>query len=430
MQTFILLFGDLGAFYLALFVALSLRAGDVVSTGFYNAHIGPFFVLFLALAFILFIVGAYERDFQQRTSSIFNTVLLTVLALAVVAVTYFYFVPLNDLTPKTNLIFFIPVLFALLFFFRLHIPRFFHFAKPRALLIDGGKRPWAFDVVETLTSDSSIEVIEAAIERHAVRRVLMSFSDKRTRELLPQLHTLMLTGVVFIDIDPLLEEERGTVDLTVVNEVWLLKHIHKIDRKVFLLIKRCFDIMAALVLLVVCIILWPFVALAIKLQNLFDGTDGPVFITQERLGINRQPIYIYKFRTMRCNDDGAWHNGDTNVVTRIGAFLRRSRIDELPQAWSILLGDLSFVGPRPDMVKLGRTLASEIEYYNIRYVVRPGLTGWAQVTQEVIPQSVEESRERLAYDLYYIKRLSLFLELKIMLKTTKLLLTKIFVRSD
>ena len=119
-----------------------------------------------------------------------------------------------------------------------------------------------------------------------------------------------------------------------------------------------------------------------------------------------------------------WLGESTNKITKVGKFLRKSSIDEFPQFWNILKGDLSLVGPRPDMTGLEERLSKEIPYYSVRYIVKPGLSGWAQTRQDVIPNTIQENKERLAYDLFYIKNRSLILDLKIILKTIKTLLSR------
>ena len=128
-------------------------------------------------------------------------------------------------------------------------------------------------------------------------------------------------------------------------------------------------------------------ALAIKIE---DG--GPVFITQERFGSGNRIIKILKFRTMKTSDGGIWLTEGDSRITKTGAFLRKLRIDELPQLWSVINGDLSLIGPRPDIVDLGKKLMREIPYYNVRYLIKPGLSGWAQIKQDFPPQSVEETK--------------------------------------
>jgi lipopolysaccharide/colanic/teichoic acid biosynthesis glycosyltransferase len=164
----------------------------------------------------------------------------------------------------------------------------------------------------------------------------------------------------------------------------------------------------------------PFIWLAIKLDD-----KGPLFSIQKRYGHGGKILNIYKIRTMTFTDEGAWvkHNKE-NRVTRVGAFLRKSRLDEFPQLWNVLIGDVSLVGPRPDILALGGQLSAQIPYYMMRYTVPPGLSGWAQVNQLIPPNSLEETRERLQYDLYYVKNRSLLLDFLVMVKTFKVLVLR------
>jgi lipopolysaccharide/colanic/teichoic acid biosynthesis glycosyltransferase len=161
---------------------------------------------------------------------------------------------------------------------------------------------------------------------------------------------------------------------------------------------------------------------------------GPLFITQERIGRFNRPVTVYKLRTMTENRSASatWTTEDAkegNRITRVGAILRKLSIDEIPQVWTILKGEMSLIGPRNDIKGLGERLASEIPYYNIRNFVKPGVTGWAQTHQHymgnnISPQSLEESKVRLSYDLYYVKNRSLLLDVEIALRTLKTLLSR------
>jgi lipopolysaccharide/colanic/teichoic acid biosynthesis glycosyltransferase len=173
----------------------------------------------------------------------------------------------------------------------------------------------------------------------------------------------------------------------------------------------------------VSLIAYPFIILAIKMN---DG--GRVFIIQERVGKNGVPIKIYKFRTMTANDNGVYIDGrTTNIVTKVGAFLRRTRLDELPQLLNVLRGELSLIGPRPELPSLVREYEKEIPYYGIRHLTKPGLSGWAQIYHENHPHhgvAVEETKEKLSYDLFYIKNRSFVLDVTIALKTINKLLSR------
>jgi lipopolysaccharide/colanic/teichoic acid biosynthesis glycosyltransferase len=193
--------------------------------------------------------------------------------------------------------------------------------------------------------------------------------------------------------------------------------------------KRVIDVVGSLILGLFFLAVLPLVVIAMRLEG-----RGPVFIVQDRIGRYNSPMKVYKLRTMTFSDaaSSTWTTEDAsrgNVVTRVGGVLRKLSIDEIPQIWAILRGEMSLIGPRNDIVGLGSRLAETIPYYNIRNFVKPGVTGWAQTHQHymgdnISPQSPEESRVRLAYDLYYVKNRSLFLDVTIALRTVKTLLSR------
>jgi len=185
-------------------------------------------------------------------------------------------------------------------------------------------------------------------------------------------------------------------------------------------IKRIMDLAAALIGLLLCAPIALVVAPLIWL-----GSKGPVLFRQRRAGLDGRPYTLYKFRTMKVDaetDSGAvWAGKVDNRVTRIGKYLRKSRIDEIPQLWNVLVGNMSLVGPRPERPEFIDSLAEAIPFYRERLLVHPGITGWAQV---VFPYaaSIESSRKKLQYDLYYIKHMSFFLDCLIILRTVKTIL--------
>ena len=187
---------------------------------------------------------------------------------------------------------------------------------------------------------------------------------------------------------------------------------------------RLMDIIIATPLFIFSLVLYPFVYLAIKLE---DG--GSVFITQERVGEKDRLFKMYKFRSMTGNDSGNYKRGSTELrVTKVGAFLRKSRIDELPQLLTVIMGEQSLVGPRPELPALVEEYRKEIPYYDIRHSIKPGMSGWAQIYHENHPHhgtAVELTRGKLSYDLYYIKNRSFILDLKIALKTIRTLLSRV-----
>jgi exopolysaccharide biosynthesis polyprenyl glycosylphosphotransferase len=183
--------------------------------------------------------------------------------------------------------------------------------------------------------------------------------------------------------------------------------------------RLCSTLVAAIGLLLALPLL-PFIMLAIKLDS-----SGAVLYRQRRVGLGGEPFYCYKFRTMRKDaeaDTGAtWATDDDPRITRVGKFLRSSRLDEIPQLWCVLKGEMAFVGPRPERPEFVEWLSEKIPYYGVRHLVRPGITGWAQV-QYKYGNTLEDAREKLQYDLFYIKNASLGLDLVIMFQTVKIVL--------
>ena len=183
------------------------------------------------------------------------------------------------------------------------------------------------------------------------------------------------------------------------------------------------DMAFASVLVLISLLFYPFVWLAIKLD---DG--GTLWSVQERIGQNSHLIKLLKFRTMEiANDGGQWNKDNQNKVTRVGNFLRKTRIDELPQLWNVLKGDISLIGPRPEFPKPVKLYEKQVPYYGVRHLIKPGLSGWAQIHHDEHPHhtiDMLETKNKLSYDLYYIKNRSMMLDLKIALRTIKTLLSR------
>jgi lipopolysaccharide/colanic/teichoic acid biosynthesis glycosyltransferase len=240
-----------------------------------------------------------------------------------------------------------------------------------------------------------------------------------TAKILPALYEFIFSSKRFIDVQTLYEEVFERVPLSLVRYEWFLEHASAARSQIYAIVRRIVEIIIAFVLAILTAVITPFVALAIKIED-----HGPVFIIQRRIGKGGKVVLLPKFRSMKSSDTGKWLEANDNRVTRVGYFIRKTRIDELPQIFSVLKGDLSLIGPRPDIENLGRDLEKQLPFYRTRHLVAPGLSGWAQIKQELPPQSIEETRLRLSYDLYYVKNRSLILDLAIALRTIAILLSR------
>jgi sugar transferase (PEP-CTERM system associated) len=233
-----------------------------------------------------------------------------------------------------------------------------------------------------------------------------------------ELLALRLAGVKVEEATSWLEKISGCIDVDHLYPSWLIFTDGFKLNTVRRIVRRVVNFTLALIGAVVTLPLLPLVALAIRLDS-----PGPVLYRQIRVGRGGKTFYCYKFRTMRRDaeaDTGAtWATDNDPRITRVGKFLRTSRLDEIPQLWCVLKGDMHFVGPRPERPEFVEWLSKEIPYYGVRHVVRPGITGWAQV-QYKYGNTLEDAREKLQYDLFYIKNASIGLDLLIMFQTVKI----------
>ena len=225
-----------------------------------------------------------------------------------------------------------------------------------------------------------------------------------------------LRGRMVVDVRSFYEHVVKRLPLSQVSEEWLLLDdgFSLNTRGSLRRLKRALDVLISLVLLVPALPIMLLAAVIIRLES-----PGPVIYSQKRVGLHEREFTVYKFRSMRqdAEKDGAvWAQKNDNRVTPFGRFMRKVRIDELPQIWNILNGDMSFIGPRPERMTFVRQLEKHIPYYNLRHTVKPGLTGWAQVCYPY-GASEDDARRKLEYDLYYIKNMSILLDIKIILKT-------------
>ena len=231
---------------------------------------------------------------------------------------------------------------------------------------------------------------------------------------------LRLNGVKVEEATSWLEKISGRIEVEELYASWLIFTDGFRFSAFFRLVRRGSNFALALLGLVFSLPLLPFIMLAVKLDS-----PGPVLYRQIRVGKRGVTFYCYKFRTMRQDaeaDTGAtWATDDDPRITRVGKFLRTSRLDEIPQLWCVLKGDMHFVGPRPERPEFVEWLSKEIPYYGVRHVVRPGITGWAQV-QYKYGNTLEDAREKLQYDLFYIKNASLGLDILIVFQTIKIVL--------
>jgi sugar transferase (PEP-CTERM system associated) len=281
---------------------------------------------------------------------------------------------------------------------------------------------WTGKMEGAVTRESVAAHLMEVVHKQKVHRVIVAMPDRRGTIPMPELLELRMQGVKIEEATSWLEKISGKIEVENLYPSWLVFGEGFRRSTAFIVVRRAVSIVISLIGLILALPLFPLIMLAIRLDS-----KGPVFYAQTRVGKAGRIFKVVKFRTMRQDAEAAsgpqWAGDNDPRITRAGRVLRSSRLDEIPQLWCVLKGDMAFVGPRPERPEFVEWLSKEIPYYGVRHMVRPGLTGWAQVKYKY-GSTVEDSREKLQYDLFYIKNASIGLDLLIMFLTVKTVLLR------
>ncbi len=279
---------------------------------------------------------------------------------------------------------------------------------------------WSGTLEEELTRATAASHLLEVVQAQKVHRVIVAMQDRREKLPVEDLLNLRIKGVRVEEATSWLEKMSGRIEVEQLYPSWLIYGEGFRFSAPFRAVRRLLNFSFALVGLVLSLPLIPFIVLAIKLDS-----PGLALYRQKRVGRGGKVFDCFKFRTMRRDaeaDTGAtWALDDDPRITRVGKFLRTSRLDEIPQLWCVLKGDMHFVGPRPERPEFVERLSKDIPYYKFRCMVRPGITGWAQVKYKY-GNTKEDAIEKLQYDLFYIKNASSLLDLWIMFQTIKIVI--------
>lgn len=409
---------DLLLLYASLFLAIRIRYPSGLPEAELSKHLTAFSVIHLLWLLVLFIHGLFEVGaFRRYSTLIFNLISASVVNV-LLATTYFYFQPNLILTPRRFLLLHAGIAFAFLLLWHLVLKYAFknRLAVGVYLLSVGNQNgdldrqieahPYlGFRSLGYLTEDDLVQKPLAKNSGIVVPDDLHARPD-----VLKKLYQLRTSGVSFYGYRELYEQLLRRVHLSELDEGWFLENVDYRTLRFYNLVKRAVDLLAGSLGLLVFLASYPLVGLLIKLTS-----KGPVLFVQERVGQGGSVFKVYKYRTMSGGRTDTWTEKNDPRITPVGGFLRKSRLDELPQSINLLLGNMSLVGPRPEQVHIVERLRAEVPFYDERHLVKPGLTGWAQLN--VYASSVEETRLKLQYDLYYIKHRGFWFDLEIILKT-------------
>lgn len=457
MKRLTLFLGDIAILYASLYLTLFIRYGGDFNSQI-SLHLLPFSFIFIFWILIFYIANLYELNFAKNSPEFYSSLFKSIAISATISVLFFYLAPFVfkniQIAPRRNLLIYAVVFTGLVSLWRHLYNRILGRTFKNNTIIVGfnqlsfnlarflNQNPqygynlkYAFDASEQAAfSFENVDFrqvrgakdIERIIEHDHINTIILSPRAYHLPDIIDVFYKASKRNVQFINLASAYEKILKKVPLEAVNQLWFLENISHGEKRLYEFLKRSVDVILAIAGGIFFVVLFPFIALAIKW-----GTEGPVFYRQTRIGKGGKTFEVIKFRTMIANapDGGAegttgatWAKENDPRVTKVGKFLRKTRLDELPQVINILKGEMSVVGPRAERPEFVEKLKKEIPFYDERLLVRPGLTGWAQINYGKDLDS-NDTKEKLQYDLYYIKNRSLTIDLAIILKTIKTVLS-------
>lgn len=429
----VLVAGDFIFLFASFFVALFVRGKPVLSQP--PLLLVCFAGLFVFWIFIIYLLGLYNYNFLKKTGDfIFGIAIFSIIAFFSGA-SLFYFAAVPGVSPKSILFLEIAIFDLIFIIWRYLFYLFLQSKKIKARIIIGGCSPKLCQALPEISKRFEIAgvfCLSGRPECLALKTGLF-FDKDIDSELMDNIDSVLIggreeekvireiiaktkNGAEIIRFEDFCESVEHKICLDFLDNQPSEK-IFKPDRRLYVVAKKIMDLFFGIAGFLIFLLLLPLVSLAVKIDS-----RGPVFYKQQRVGKNGKMFVLSKFRTMKNSPDSAkkvWREKDGKSVTKVGLFLRKAHIDELPQCLNLLKGDISIVGPRPEWVELAKIFEKEIPHYYQRYNVKPGILGWAQINYPA-SKSVQEAREKFEYDLYYIKNRSLMLDLEIILKSARL----------
>ncbi|MEI7497656.1 MAG: sugar transferase [Candidatus Falkowbacteria bacterium] len=446
-KKFVLLLGDLAVLYLSLWLTLAIRYQSLPDSERWLSHVRPFSFIFILWVIIFYIANLYDLRQISNSIAFWQRSLRSLLIAGAGAAIFFYILPDRNISPKTTLAIYL-IVFALVFaFWRQFYHRALAAYLPKISIGIIGYNEQIKEIIQEVSSRSQLgyrlsfiidenadtdinhegqtifskhtNLAKLAAEQHP-NIIVFTTTPHESIELRRSLFALLPQKINFISLVHFYESLTGKVPISAIGETWFLENLSEGSKGFFDQLKRFFDFTFALVFIIISSLLWPIIAIVIKLTD-----NGAVFFSQTRLGQNGEAFTIYKFRTMRtAKNDFAPTGQNDNRITPFGNFLRKSRLDEIPQLINIIKGEMSFVGPRPERPELIKDLEQLVPFYQQRMLVKPGISGWDQVSGEYHSPSYEDTMKKLQYDLFYIKNRSYYLDLSIILKTIYTVLSR------
>jgi len=432
---------DVALLYASLYFALLLRKWIPPTTRDWQVHIAVFKYIFIWWVMCYYTGGLYNFAVIFDRVILARRLLLSTIVATLGTIVLFYIYRAPGISPKTVLALFAISAFLSGYIIRKTFTRILsdiirkrgiafvgrinasvrellnsssnlaRFGYEARMVLDAG--PCEEELPQNLRCCKNADELTEAVRSGYINLIVISDDQHLSQEIRRLLFDLLDTGAGCMNLFNFYELIFRRIPLEDIDETWFLDNIDLSAKKPYIAIKRLIDIIVSLIFLAISSPLWPFIALLIKIES-----RGPIIFRQKRLGRLSKSFDILKFRTMRVENNHQQPTSQNDSrITMIGRWLRKSRLDEIPQLINVLIGDMSFVGPRPERPNLAKELECEIPYYRQRLLVKPGLTGWDQVSGEYHSPSKADTFKKLQADLYYVKNLSLSLDGSIFFKT-------------
>jgi len=425
----IIFFLDTFIFFGSLVLILLIRYDQGLFNFFFAKHLPFFIVLFFLCSCIFYLADLYQLEVFKKKSILLVNLFWALAVLLLVSVVFLYFFGgFFQITPKTNLLIFLMVFFILDYLGRIFLNKVF-FVKHRIPVVFVGESSAVLSLIKDLQcfpqlgyevvslvkkNEMNFENLKLLFRKKTKTDMIVVLLSFENKEKFSKLIYFLSSRAKVIDFIDFYETIYKKEPLDLLNNAWF---VNNLSRHYFLdIFKRAFDVFLSLVLL---LLFSPLILICVFLVKI--SSPGSFLFRQKVWGKNNKVFILHKLRTMEEGKEyPLWTIPGDKRVTRLGIILRFSHLDELPQLYNILKGDLSFVGPRPERAELAKIFEEKLPFYNIRRMIKPGLTGWAQINYGP-SSSTEEAFEKLKYDFYYLKNRSFLLDLLIILKTVKLL---------
>ena len=429
----LLLLGDFFVLNIALALTLFIRYNLIAQipgpTPFIRAHWTYFLAIFAFFIIFYYIQDLYNWTKLNNLKVLFKKIFLASILSSILAIIYFYLFP-SEISPKTNLIIFMINNLILSFAWRFVAINLLLKHGWQEKLIFIGSSPLItelelefsknkkdlsyldYSLVKTISSldDADLDKLSKNVESEGIKTIVLA--KNLEKDFLPKIFPLINLPLRFFSDEDFYELMLKKVPVENIDQSWFFNNLAEGQKNYFDFLKRIVDFFLSIILLLLSLPFSLLIAILIKLNS-----PGPAFFVQKRLAKQERIFSLYKFRSMKVSNDFSATQEEDKRITSLGRFLRKTRLDELPQLFNILKGDLSFIGPRPERVDFAKELSKSIPFYNTRLLIKPGLSGWDQVSGEYHSPSVEDTLKKLQNDLYYIKHRSIYLDLKISLKT-------------